>query len=264
MVNILPLYSSSSGNVFYIEANKTNILIDAGVTYKAINDGLKQKGKSIEDISAIIITHEHIDHIKALPLFCRKHENVPIYACGKTADYIKEMLDERNIASNVRKVFYGQPFKIKDIDILPFETSHDALMPCGYKIKADSKTITYATDLGYVSNEVYDNLLESDYTIIESNYDNALLEFGKYPYNIKRRIKGTTGHLSNDDCASTICKLAKSGNTNFILAHMSENNNTLDIVKNTLESTLLTNGIDPLSLNISYATKSLCNEEFYL
>ena len=264
MANIFPLYSSSSGNVFYIESKKTNILIDAGVTYKAINDGLKQKDKSINDISAIIITHEHIDHIKALPLFCRKHENIPIYACGKTADYIKEMLEERNITSNVRKVFYGQPFKIKDIEILPFETSHDALMPCGYKINIDGKIITYATDLGYVSNEVYDNLQNSDYTILESNYDNALLDFGKYPYSIKRRIKGTTGHLSNEDCANTICKLAKSGSTNFILAHMSENNNTLDIVKNTLESTLLSNGIDPLTLNISYATKSLCDEVLYL
>lgn len=264
MVNIIPLYSSSSGNVFYIETNRTNILIDAGVTYKAINDGLKQKGKSINDISAIIITHEHIDHIKALPLFCRKHENIPIYACGKTADYIKDMLDERNIISNVRKVFYGQPFKIKDIDIVPFETSHDALMPCGYRIIVNGKTITYATDLGYVSNEVYDNLQNSDYTILESNYDNTLLDFGKYPYNLKRRIKSPTGHLSNDDCANTICKLANAGNTNFILAHMSENNNNIDIVKNTLESTLLTNGIDPNSLNISYATKTLCDEEFYL
>lgn len=264
MVSILPLYSSSSGNVFYIETNKTNILIDAGVTYKAINDGLKQKGKSIDDISAIIITHEHIDHIKALPLFCRKHENIPIYACGKTADYIKDMLDERNIPSNVRKVYYGQPFKIKDIDVLPFETSHDALMPCGFRINVDGKTIAYATDLGYVSSEVYDNLLNSDYTILESNYDNTLLDFGKYPYNLKRRIKSATGHLSNDDCANTICKLAMGGNNNFILAHMSENNNNIDIVKNTLESTLLENGIDPLSLNISYATKSLCDEEFYL
>lgn len=264
MVNILPLYSSSSGNVFYIETNKTNILIDAGVTYKAINDGLKEKGKSISDISAIIITHEHIDHIKALPLFCRKHENIPIYACGKTADYIKEMLDERNITSNVRKVYYGQPFKIKDIDIIPFETSHDALMPCGYRICAEEKIISYATDLGYVSNEVYDNLKNSDYTILESNYDNTLLEFGNYPYNTKRRIKGTTGHLSNDDCANTICKLAMSGNSNFILAHMSENNNNIEMVKNTLESALNANGIDPLSLNIAYATKTLCDEEFYL
>lgn len=264
MVNLVPLYSSSSGNVFYIETNKTNILIDAGVTYKAINDGLKQKGKSVDDISAIIITHEHIDHIKALPLFCRKHENIPIYACGKTADYIKDMLDERNIISNIRKVFYGQPFKIKDIDILPFETSHDALMPCGYRINVNGKIITYATDLGYISNEVYDNLQNSNYTILESNYDNTLLDFGKYPYNLKRRIKSSTGHLSNDDCANAICRLAKSGNNNFILAHMSENNNNLDIVKNTLESTLITNGIDPNSLNISYATKNLCDEEFYL
>lgn len=264
MVNVLPLYSSSSGNAFCVESDKINILIDVGVTYKALNDALKQKGKSINDISGVVITHEHIDHIKALPLLCRKHENLPIYACGKTADYLKEMLDERNILSNIRKVFYGQPFKIKDICVTPFETSHDAVMPCGYRLFVEDKIISYATDLGYVSNEVYENLQNSDCVVLESNYDATLLDFGKYPYNLKRRIKGPTGHLSNDDCASTLVKLAREGNSNFILAHMSENNNNYDILKNTIDSTLLNNGIDPLSLNITYATKSLNEEVFSL
>lgn len=264
MVNVIPLYSSSSGNAFYIESDKTNILIDVGVTYKALNDALVAKGKSIKDVSAVLITHEHVDHIKALPLLCRKNENIPIYACGKTADYIKEMLDERNILSNVRKIFYGQPFKIKNISAIAFETSHDAIMPCGYRLNIEGKIISYATDLGYVSNEVYEHLENSHCIVLESNYDPTLLDFGKYPFNLKRRIKGPTGHLSNYDCASTISKLAMSDNTNFILAHMSEKNNNLDILKNTIESTLLQNGINPVDLNITYATKTLNEEVFSL
>lgn len=264
MIHIYPLYSSSSGNVFLVENSKTTILIDAGVTYKAINDGLKQKGKKIEEIMAVFITHEHIDHIKALPLFCRKHPSIPIYACGKTADYIQEMLDERNILANIHKLYYEHSLKIKNMEIVPFETSHDALMPCGYKIATEGKTISYATDLGYVSNEVYSNLQNSDYVILESNYDTTLLDFGKYPFPLKRRIKSPTGHLSNEDCANTIAKLAKSGNTNFILAHMSENNNNLEIAKNTLTSVLSNYQIDPSTLNISYATKTLCQEVFSL
>lgn len=260
MVNVIPLYSSSSGNAFFIESSKTNILIDVGVTYKALCEGLKKYEKSLNDVAGIIITHEHIDHIKALPLLCRKNENIPIYACGKTADYLKEFLDDRNISSNIRKVYYGQPFKIKNIEITPFETSHDALMPCGYRIIVEDKIISYATDLGYVSNEVFNNLQNSDCVVLESNYDTTLLDFGSYPFNLKRRIKGPTGHLSNDDCALTVSKLAQSGNTNFILAHMSENNNNYDILKNTIDTTLLNNGINPQELNITYATKTL-NEE---
>ena len=126
MINIHPLYSSSSGNMFHIGSEKTDILIDAGVNYKAINDALVGIDKKVDDISAVLITHEHTDHIKGLTLLCRKHK-IPIFACGKTADYIKEMLDEKNITSDIYKISYGQPFKIHDFDITAFETSHDAL-----------------------------------------------------------------------------------------------------------------------------------------
>lgn len=209
MINIHPLYSSSSGNMFHIETNKSNILIDAGVSYKAINEGLKSIDKDIHDIDAVLITHEHIDHIKGLPLLCRKND-IPIYACGKTAELIEQELNEKNIKNNVFKLNYGQVYKVKDIDLSPFETSHDAVMPCGYRIKSNNKTLSFATDLGYVSDEVFENLSAADFVILESNYDTTLLDFGKYPYPTKRRIKGNLGHLSNDDSAFTISRLSKS------------------------------------------------------
>ena len=263
MINLHPLYSSSSGNLFHIQTQKSNILIDAGVSYKAINEGLKSIDKEITDINAVLITHEHIDHIKGLPLLCRKND-IPIYACGKTAEYIENELTERNIKNNVFKLEYGQAYKIKDVEFTPFQTSHDAIMPCGYRIKSGDITLAFATDLGYVSDEVYDNLKNSDFVVIESNYDTTMLDFGKYPYPVKYRIKGNLGHLSNEDSAYTISRLAKNGQTNFLLAHLSTNNNTNDLVLNTLQDVLKRNEIDTSLLNINIASKELSNEEYFI
>ena len=121
MLKVHPLYSSSSGNMFHIESQKANILIDIGVSYKAVNLGLKSINKDISDINAVLITHEHIDHIKGLPLLCRKNE-IPIYACGKTADYLEDYLKEQNINSKIIKINYEEKFKILDMEITPFET----------------------------------------------------------------------------------------------------------------------------------------------
>ena len=263
MLVVHPLYSSSSGNMFHIATNNTNILIDVGVSYKAINDGLKSIGLDIKDIDAVLITHEHIDHIKGLPLLCRKND-IPVYACLETAGYIQEELSAKNIKGNLHAIEYDKPFLIKDLEICAFETSHDAVMPCGYKITdlTDEKTITFATDLGFVSPNVLDNFKVADYAILESNYDDTMLQFGKYPYPLKQRIRGIKGHLSNDACGETLATLAKEGHNRFLIAHMSENNNNIEIAKQTLESTLLQNGINLDNIELSFASKTLSSEEY--
>lgn len=262
MLTVHPLYSSSSGNMFHIASSSANILIDVGVSYKAINEGLKSIGLTINEIDAIFITHEHSDHIKGLPLLCRKNTDKPIYAVGKTANHLIESLTQKNIQCNILPIKYNNPVKIKDIEIYPFETSHDAIMPCGYKITDTEKTITIATDLGYVSNEVYSNLADSDFTILESNYDDAMLEFGRYPFMLKRRIKGQHGHLSNDNCGQTIAKLANDGHSRFLLAHISENNNTQELALQTVESILSQNGVNLDNVKINIASKTLSNEGY--
>ena len=261
MLNIHPLYSSSSGNMFHIESKKTNILLDVGVSYKAINEGLKEIDKELSDISAVLITHEHIDHIKGLSLLCRKN-NIPIYACGKTASYLKNMLNEKNIPADITKITYGQTFKINDLQITPFETSHDAVCPCGYNIQGDNCNLTYATDLGYVSDEVFEYLKLADYIVLEANYDTTMLDFGRYPYPLKHRIKSITGHLSNDDTASTVARLAKLGKDDFLFAHLSQNNNNPDILINTLYDELLKNDITLSNINLNVASKSLSCEVY--
>ena len=135
-------------------------------------------------------------------------------------------------------------------------------MPCGYRISDDDKTITFATDLGFVSPTVMDNFKVSDFAILESNYDDTMLQFGKYPFPLKQRIKGIKGHLSNDACAQTLASLANEGHTQFLIAHMSENNNNLEIAKQTIESTLTQNGIDLNNIELNFATKTLSSEEY--
>ena len=262
MLIVHPLYSSSSGNMFHIASSNANILIDVGVSYKAVNEGLKSIGLTIDDIDAVFITHEHTDHIKGLPLLCRKNTDKPIYAVGKTANYLIESLTKNNIQCNILPIKYDNPVKIKDIEIYPFETSHDAIMPCGYRITDTEKTVTIATDLGYISNNVYSNLANSDFTILEANYDDAMLEFGKYPYMLKRRIKGQHGHLSNENCGQTIARLANEGHSRFLLAHISENNNTHELALQTVESIASQNGVSLENIEINLASKALSNEGY--
>ena len=261
MFAVHPLYSSSSGNMFHIASSTTNILIDIGVTYKAAMEGLKTINLDTKKIDAVLITHEHIDHIKGLPLFCRKN-NIPIYTCEQTANYLRELLNEKNIDAQIIDIEYNSTFKIRDLEITAFETSHDALMPCGYKIKSEDSCIAYATDLGYVSNEIFSILKESDYTILESNYDESMIDFGTYPFMLKRRIKSNTGHLSNDHSGQTIARLAQNGHTRFLLTHMSQNNNTIEIAKQTIESILNQNGINPQDIELNFASKTLSDEEY--
>lgn len=262
MLNLHPLYSSSSGNVFHIETPSSNILIDVGVSYKAINEGLASINKNISDISAIFITHEHSDHIKGLLQICKKNK-IPIFACGETSKHLQNTLNKENINCDIYELHYGQAYNINDIEIIPFETSHDAVMPCGYRIKNNNSILTYSTDLGYVSNEVFEYLKNSNCIILESNYDECMLDFGKYPYNLKRRIKSNLGHLSNVDCANTIVKLEQNNfNPNFILAHLSENNNNVELAKTTIESILKENHINTSKVNLNFASKNLSNEVY--
>lgn len=263
MMRIFPLYSSSSGNLYCLETDdNSNILIDCGVSYKAICDGLKSIDKHISDVSAILITHEHIDHIKGLPTLCKKN-NIPIYTCSKTAEYLKNLLASNGTSGDIIEISYDTPFLIGKTQIVPFETSHDALEPCGFHIASGDKKLTIATDLGYLSEKNMEYLRLADYIILESNYDKAMLTYGIYPFNLKRRIASNFGHLSNDDSANAIVSLVRENDSlSFLLAHLSENNNMIDIAKQTIESVLLQNDIDASKISINFATKTLSNEVY--
>jgi len=259
-MTIYPLFSSSKGNLFYLENNDTSILIDVGVSFKSVCLALESIGKSINDIDAILITHEHIDHIRSLPLIC-KNQNIPIYTCLKTKEYLDEFLASKKTTGIVHSIEYNKMFKINDLEITPFETSHDAVMPCGFYISNTVQSLAFATDLGYVSDSILKYLNKADYIVLESNYDNIMLEYGKYPFSIKRRISSDMGHLSNKDTACILNSiLSTSPNKKFLLSHLSENNNTPAVACDTITSHLRENGLD--KFDICFASKDLSCEGY--
>ena len=266
MLNLYPLFSSSSGNMYLIETEKANILIDIGVTYKKVKESLEAISKETSNIDAIFITHEHSDHIKGLNVFIKNHPNVSVYTSTGTAEYLRASLIKSKINSfNILDICdTNRIITIKDLTIEAFKTSHDAIDPVGYRISCADKSVTIATDLGVMTNDVFSYLSTSSLPVIESNYDKEMLFAGRYPFEIKRRIAGPYGHLSNEDSGQVILKLAKNGTRNFLLSHMSENNNIPELAKETILSTLSLSGFDTNEFNINIASKDFSSEVYSL
>ncbi|MCH5192998.1 MAG: MBL fold metallo-hydrolase [Oscillospiraceae bacterium] len=233
MARLYPLFSSSSGNCTYIGSSNAGILIDDGVSFARLKKALEINGLSLSSVKAVFITHEHSDHIKGLDMLTKKI-SVPVFAQDSTLEYLlgKNML-------------HGEHYDIKQgVEICgyrvePFATSHDTPQSCGYKITmSDGKTAAVCTDLGYVSEEVENALDGTSCVLLESNYDIEMLRNGPYPYYLKTRIFGNTGHLSNPDSGKFAARLIGSGTTHIILGHLSQHNNTPAIAEQTVVSCL--------------------------
>jgi len=257
------LYSGSSGNCTFVGSDKTNLLIDAGLTGKKIQEALKQIGVSPCDINGIVITHEHDDHIKAAGILSRRF-NIPIYANTNTWEAMSNKIgdvSEKNI-----KVFDGYyPFEIGDITVVPFPIPHDAAKPCGYSLIHDKKKATIATDIGYASDIVKNNIKNSDVALLEANHDVEMLKAGPYPYPLKLRILSDTGHLSNADAGKTIIDVMGYGLKTVILGHLSKVNNYPGLAFRTVISELEMEGIkDGKDINIDIAQRETVSRFYNL
>ncbi|MEG0073651.1 MAG: MBL fold metallo-hydrolase [Clostridia bacterium] len=257
MIKFYPLFSGSKGNCQLIQTENTNILIDVGVSYKKIKEALTSLSLSIKDIDGIFITHEHIDHCRAVKQIA-KNEEIKIYATSGT---IKGIDIEYAHYIEIDKL---KEVEIKNLKIKHFSTSHDCLMPCGYTVETDDSKLAISTDLGIMTSTVLKNLENSNLVYIESNHDVGMLEMGPYPYFLKRRVLGEEGHLSNEACSKTITHLVKHGVKSFILAHLSEHNNTPELALETVLSDLAMSNLNVANLNISIATQDLSTEVFKL
>lgn len=252
MFKCCSLYSGSSGNSFFITTDHTNILIDAGVSSKKIIDALSSFDKHITEIDAILVTHEHIDHTKSVALLSSKFD-IPVFATKKTWN----VLESSKIKENNIKIFdVEKEFQIKDLTILPFSTPHDAADPCGFKISKDDKAMCIATDLGYVSSNIYKHFESSSLLMIESNYDPDILKISSYPYKLKQRIKGDLGHLSNSNAGETISKLSSCNLKNAILIHLSKENNLPELALTTIKEELEKNNVNISNINIEVAPRN--------
>lgn len=252
MFQCCSLYSGSSGNCFLVSTEKANILIDAGVSCKKILDALALVNKNINNIDAILITHEHIDHTKGLPVLSSKY-HIPIFATKKTWN----MINQQKINNSCIKYFeIDSEFLIKDLNVLPFSTPHDAVDPCGFKISKNGKAMCIATDLGYITQNVYKHFTESSMLMLESNYDPDILKVSSYPYNLKERIKGNFGHLSNISAGETISSLAKNNLKKALLIHLSQENNIPEIALTTINEELSKNDININNIDIDVAPRN--------
>lgn len=251
MLNFCNLYSGSSGNCSFIESENAKILIDCGNSCKKITEGLESINKDIKDLDGILITHEHLDHVKGLAIISKKY-NIPIYANERTLNSINQ-----DISLSPKNIFKtNEQFEIKDLKIYPFSIPHDAADPCGFSVSHDNKKLTIATDIGHIEKSTIDNLVGSDFVLLESNYEPEMLKCSKYPYMLKRRILGPNGHLSNEDAGEVISILVKNGIDNVMLGHLSQQNNFPELAYKTVVESLISNKIDTDKVKLSVANRT--------
>lgn len=221
-VAVSPLFSGSRGNCTLIQSGNVNILLDAGVSCRSILSALADKGLAQRDISAIIVTHEHGDHIAALTAWSKTCPT-PIYAPAQIADYVRM----RAPFSCVYEI--DGSFQIGDVTVDVFECSHDAMCCCGYRFSAGGGSFACVTDTGCPTDELIQFLSPCSAVMLESNHDVDMLKVGPYPQSLKQRILSDYGHLSNAQTAQVVQKLANSRVKTIILAHLSETNNTKEL-----------------------------------
>lgn len=241
-LTLCPLYSGSSGNSLLVATEKSRVLIDAGLSGKAIITALEAVGVDPSTLSAILVTHEHSDHIKGAGILSRRFD-IPIFASKGTWPAMERSLGA--IAPmNIRTFDAKEDFFVKEIGVVPFSIPHDAADPVGFRLFSGGFSVSVATDLGYYSPHVHQMISGSDIVLLESNHDeNMLLANVKYTHQLKRRILGRKGHLSNESCAQAALSLYKSGVNHIILGHLSGENNLPELAYEVTRQTLAQEGI---------------------
>lgn len=262
MSRFCPLYSSSDGNCIYIGNEEAAILIDVGISFKALSMALSARDINPASIKAIAVTHGHSDHTSGLKATLNKLK-VPIIATADTLAYLEE---HSLLPNGAEKMVADADITVDNIKISHFCTSHDCCGSCGYKISLpDERTVAVCTDLGYISDEIKETLLGCDLVMLESNHDvNMLKKNPNYPPPLKERILSDCGHLSNGQCASFLPKLVKSGTTRIILAHLSEHNNTPPIAISAARAALTEAGLREELDYILYVAPKMGGKMFIL
>ncbi|MBI5001336.1 MAG: MBL fold metallo-hydrolase [Euryarchaeota archaeon] len=230
-LSLWPLASGSNGNALLVSSGTTTILIDDGISTKRLSASLGSAGKSLNDIAAVFITHEHHDHVSGLPVL-RKRTPSPFHASAGTAGALPHEFD-------IKRVAPGKTIDVGNLRIEPFRTPHDAEESFGYLIEdKEGKKALVATDVGHVNGHLLERLEGCGIVMIEANHDLEMLMDGRYPEMLKERIRGPLGHLSNDEAADVALEATKKGAKHVILAHMSADNNHPELALSTVMRTL--------------------------
>ena len=243
-----PIASGSSGNCVYVGVKDTHLLVDAGLSGKRVEMALSRL--NVPRLSGILMTHEHSDHVSGVGVLSRRY-NLPIYATPKTWRFLLRHGTIGAIKEDLQRTIEpGEPFAIGDIEVLPFGVPHDASQPVGYLLEGFGYKAAVATDMGYVTDTVRALLRGAHVMLIESNHDLEMLERGRYPRNLKERVKGHTGHLSNVAAGALLAEIA-SDTCRIFLGHLSEENNRPLIALNTVQNILAANDINIKGLSVA-------------
>ncbi|WP_462137861.1 MBL fold metallo-hydrolase [Candidatus Mycalebacterium sp.] len=245
-MKIQTLASGSSGNCTFIDSGSAKILVDAGISARQVSERLKSVGAQVGELNGVIISHEHQDHTKAITVL-----PVPVYVSSRTRHLWSGVRDLREFRTD-------EPFGVGDILITPFPVPHDAVDPVGFTVEAGGKKVGIVTDIGSETGLVLERLSDCDMLIIESNHDEGRLLTGRYPLEVKQRVAGRLGHLSNRQCSRLLESVAH-GNLRFVvLAHLSERNNLPRLALDAARR-----AISGFSASLHIAPKS-CGEVFVL
>lgn len=221
-LRFISLGSGSSGNATLVQIADTLLLIDAGFSAKVLCDRMASVGIAPENITAVLLSHEHSDHVKGVSVLARKYR-IPVWLTRGTYRRLKD--------ANLPIVEFIHPhgsFCLGDAKVSPFPVPHDAAEPCQFVVSDGTRRFAIATDMGFVTPYVKAQLSDVDALLLESNYDGHMLQNGSYPYALRGRIDGRYGHLSNEQAADFACALEHDGLQRLYLGHLSENNNTPD------------------------------------
>ena len=233
-MRMVSIASGSSGNCIYIGSDDTHILVDAGISNKRIQQGLKDIGLKGEELAGILITHEHSDHIRGLGVLARKFK-LPIYATPGTIGALK---GKKELGDYDESLFNAiEPdcdFQVGDLKVMPFAIDHDAVQPVAYRVGCGKKQVAVATDMGHYDAYIIDHLRDLDAILLESNHDVRMLETGPYPYPLKKRILGDYGHLSNENAGRLLNCILHDKLKTILLGHLSKENNYEELAYETV------------------------------
>jgi len=236
------LASGSTGNALYVGTEKTKLLVDTGLSGKAMESLFKEINRDIKEVSGILVTHEHSDHIKGLGVLARRYQ-IPIYANEKTWKAMNHLIGE--IPTEQKFIFNMETtIQFGDIEVESFGVSHDAAEPMFYVFHHNEKKFVTITDTGYVSDRMKGIISNADMYIFESNHDVEMLRMGRYPWSIKRRILSDVGHVSNEDAALAMSDVIGDKTKRIYLAHLSQDNNMKELARMSVTQTLEGKGFE--------------------
>lgn len=257
---LCPLFSGSSGNATAVEIGGARLLVDAGKPCRSLEAALRFAGIPPETIQALLITHEHIDHVRGVGVFSRRYD-VPVYANAGTWEAMQPLVGE--IAPhNVRVFATGRGFFLKGAAILPFKTPHDARESVGYRFQSGAAAMAVMTDMGWADPILLDQVAGCGLVLIEANHDPDLVRSCRYPYPTKLRILSDRGHLSNENAGRALARLYTTGLRQAVLGHLSQDNNFAELALSTVREQLRQSDIPDGGLGLSVAQRDQVTGRF--